>query len=185
MNSRGERILSPECGWWSLRCLDQAPIKAIAEAAAGQGGDLDAVALEGVDQGLRDAGSSHRAPDGRGARLQPELAGDDAGLPRGMGGAVVAEDLDGLGRVAGPAAALVGLEHHVLDVRPADPGVGHGPPGDDLPAVRVDEEGAADDVAVPSHADSKPSGRRAITRRHRFEPDGGRGQEPRVTTSPS
>lgn len=45
---------------------------------------------------------------------------------------------------------LDGLQHHVADVRSADAGVHDGSPGDDLPVVRVDHEGAADDVAVPA-----------------------------------
>ncbi|MFZ8985084.1 MAG: hypothetical protein ACO213_12490, partial [Steroidobacteraceae bacterium] len=37
-----------------------------------------------------------------------------------------------------------------LLVRPADPGIGDGPPGDDLAIVCIDDEGPADDIAVPA-----------------------------------
>lgn len=52
---------------------------------------------------------------------------------------------------------LDGVEQQIADVRAADPGVDHCPPGDDLAVMGVDEEGAADDIAVPSRVNSNPS----------------------------
>lgn len=60
--------------------------------------------------------------------------------------AVVAQHLDGMRRLVGPKPLLDRLQHHVPDVRATDAGVHDGRSGDDLAIVRVDEEGAADDI---------------------------------------
>ena len=54
-------------------------------------------------------------------------------------------------------AAFDGFEHDVADVGPADPGLDPGAPSDDLAVMGIDDEGAADDVAVPSRVNSNPS----------------------------
>lgn len=47
-------------------------------------------------------------------------------------------------------ALLDRLQHHVAHIRAADPGIDHGPPGDYLAVAGVDDERAADDVAIPA-----------------------------------
>jgi hypothetical protein len=49
-------------------------------------------------------------------------------------------------------ADLHGFEHHVADVGAADPGARGGAPGDDLTIMGVEDEGAADDLAIPAPA---------------------------------
>ncbi len=71
------------------------------------------------------------------------------------------EHLHGLGHAVGAEARLDRLEHHVADVRAADPGVRSGAPGDDLPIMRVDDERTSNDVPIPSQVNSKPSEQRA------------------------
>jgi hypothetical protein len=54
-------------------------------------------------------------------------------------------------------ADLQGFEHHVADVGAADGGARGGAPGDDLAIMSVENEPAADDLAVPNRLKSKPS----------------------------
>ena len=63
---------------------------------------------------------------------------------------IVGQHLDDRGRTVCAEAAFHCFEHDVADVVAADPGVDDGPPGDDLAVMRVDDEGAADDVAIPA-----------------------------------
>lgn len=109
---------------------------------------LDVVALQGLHEGFRDA-VALRALHRREAGLQAELAGEDLCLLRDVWRAVVGQHLDQRRRVACSEAALDGFEHEIAD-RTADPGVDHGAPGDDLAVVCVDDEGSADDIAVPA-----------------------------------
>ena len=118
-------------------------------SGVGQRVDLDVVALERMHEGLGHT-VGLRAPDGREARLQPQLAGEDARLAGGVGAAVVGEHLDRLGCPAGAEAPLYRHQHHVAHVRSADPGAGHRRPANDLPVAGVDDEGQADNLAVPA-----------------------------------
>ena len=108
MNSRGERIFSPECGWCSLSSLIQAPINSGTVRASGSGVTWrDAVALR----------DSHRGEAG----LQAELAGEDLRIPCDVRRAVVGQHVDDRRRTVCAEPSLDGLEHQVPDggcVRP-------------------------------------------------------------------
>lgn len=84
------------------------------------------------------------------AGFQAELAGKDLRLLRDVGRAVIGEHLDHRRGATGAEAAFHSFEHDVSDFRAADSGIHHRPPGDDLAIVGIDQEGAADDVAVPA-----------------------------------
>ena len=73
------------------------------------------------------------------AGARTKLPGEDAGVPRRVGSAVVGEYLDRVRRLANTEAPLHRLEHHVADVRSADAGIHHNAPGDDLAIMRIDE----------------------------------------------
>jgi len=91
------------------------------------------------------------------AGLQAELSGEDLRVPGDVRRAVVGQHLDDRRCAVCAEAALDGLEQEVANVRAANSGVGHGALGDDLAVMGVDDEGAADDVAVPSRVNSNPS----------------------------
>ena len=117
------------------------------DLGAGERSDLDVVALQRADEGLGDAvalGALH----GCEAELEAELTGEDASVLGRVGRAVVAEHLHELGRAVSAEARLDGLQHHVADIRAADPGVRYGAPSDDLSVMRVDDERTPNDIAV-------------------------------------
>jgi len=115
----------------------------------GQRVDLDVIALERVHEGLGHS-VGLRASDGCEARIQPQLSGEGPGFAGRVGAAVVGEHLDRLRRPAGAEAPLHRHQHHVAHVRPADPGTGYRRPGDDFAVAGIDDEGQADDLAVPA-----------------------------------
>lgn len=47
-------------------------------------------------------------------------------------------------------ARLHGQQHHVAHVRPADPGIGHSGPCDDLTVMDIDGKADPDDLAIPA-----------------------------------
>ena len=138
---------SPGCGWSAWSSSHQVPIDARAEAASGS-------VVTGTRSRLRVWTKASQTPLlcgllGRARQgLRPSWR-EDAGLAGGVGRPVVAQDLDGRARVAGPEAALDGLEHHVPGRPSRRPrGWPRRGPGDALPVAGVDEEGAAHDLAV-------------------------------------
>ena len=116
----------------------------------------EVVALQCLHEGLAHAvalGARHRREAGN----EVELGGEDTGVTGSVDQAIIGEPLHRMRGTDAAEAGLHGFEHHVADVGTADPGVRDGAPGDDLTVVGVENEGAADDLAVPSRANSKPS----------------------------
>ena len=63
---------------------------------------------------------------------------------------VVRQELDGLQSLRRPEPPFDRIEHQVAHVRAANAGAGDRFPGDDLAIVGVDDEGTADDLAIPA-----------------------------------
>lgn len=85
---------------------------------------MDVVALEGVHEGLGDA-VRLRAADGREARFQAQLAGEDAGIACGVSRAIVRQHLDGGFGAQHVKAGFHGFQHDVAHIRTGDAGIDH------------------------------------------------------------
>src|SRR3954462_6505671 len=114
-----------------------------------QGGYARVIALEGLHEGFGHSvglGALHR----REARDEVQGGGKVARFLGGIWASIVGQLLDRVWRSYGAEALLDGFEHHVTYVRAADANPAHGGPGDDLPVEGVDDEGHANDLAVPA-----------------------------------
>ena len=157
MNARGERVFSPEGGWVSLGSSAHPAIDPKTVSAAGNGEAC---------QSLRGS-IALRALLARETGLQAALAGEDRGLPRGGGRAMIRKDLDGLERAEGAERPLNRLKHHVADVRSAHTGIDHRSPGVPPAVVSINDESPTNELAGPSRVNAKPSeqcARKAVVR---------------------
>ena len=120
--------------------------------------DADVIALEGMNEGLRDA-VGLRAADGREAGFEAQLPGKGACFASGIGRAVIGQHLDRHGRAHTAEAGFHGFQHDVAHVRAADARIGDRAPGDDLAAgligdpvdwVVADSGTAADGERTPA-----------------------------------
>jgi hypothetical protein len=126
--------------------------------------DAHVVAFDRPDQGLGEAvalGTGNR----REAGLRAQRAGEVAGLPGGVGAAVVRQPFDGVRRHEGAEAAFDRRQHQIADDLTADPGARHALPGDDLAVVSIDRERDPDSLAVPA-SDLEDVGAPAQVRAH-------------------
>src|SRR5688572_4732760 len=114
-----------------------------------QGVYANIVALEGFYEGFRHAVRLRTADRGE-ARLQVQRCREVARLLGGVGAAIVREMLDRVRRPDSGEAPLHRLQHDIAHIRPADPGTADGCPGDDLAVEGIDDEGQANDLAVPA-----------------------------------
>ena len=81
---------------------------------------------------------------------QVQGRGEVAGLLGGIRAAVVRQMLDRVRGSHGAEALLDRLQHHVAYIGAADAGTADGGPGNDLAIEGIDDEGHADDIAVPA-----------------------------------
>ncbi len=107
------------------------------------------IPLEGLDEGLGHA-VGLRAPDGREAGNEVEGRCEGLGLSGDIGAAIVGKMLDRPWSSDGPEAGLDGLQHEIANIRPADPRAAESGEGEDLAVEGVDDEGHADDFAIPA-----------------------------------
>lgn len=70
-----------------------------------------------------------------------------------QGQALVGRHRDDRRRATWADAALDGFEQDAANVGPTGPGMGRRAPGDDLAVMGIDDDGAADDVAVPGRGE--------------------------------
>jgi len=110
---------------------------------------LDVVALQRLHEGHRDA-VALRALDRREAGLQVKLAGEDLRVLRDVRRAIIYQHLDDRRCAVCAEAAFDSFEQDVANLGTTDPGIDHRAPGDDFAVMGIDDEGAADDVAVPA-----------------------------------
>src|SRR5512132_873845 len=85
---------------------------------------------------------------GRGARLQPDVAGKAPGLVGGVARPVVGEPFDGLGQlVHAPKAMLDGGDHEIADIFALD-ALGGGDMAHGFTVTAVEREGDTDLLAI-------------------------------------
>src|SRR5690606_1500911 len=107
------------------------------------------VALESVDEGFRDA-VALRAFHMSEAGFEADLSCKDARFPGSVGRTIIGQHFDQTWCLASAEALFDGLKHHVTDVRAADARVDDRSPADDFTVVRINDEGAAHDLAIPA-----------------------------------
>ena len=107
------------------------------------------VALAGLYERLAEA-IALRAGDWREARHQIDLSGKSACFDGGVGRPIVGQPFHGMGSADVTEPRLHRQQHDVADDRPADPGISHSNPGDDLTVTGIDGKADPDDLAVPA-----------------------------------